>query len=229
VTIDPQGALVGLEQVQGAGCPRVLAVSPGGRLLVRTDTGVFVLSGGVYRSVPEALRARLDSDAIVALGDDGSVAVATESYSPMGYADVRVTRLDRAGVEQWTHWVGGPGPDDLGGLALGPGGRVYVAATARPVAGTVVDPVVDLGELRAAIPATGAQAFFAAWEPDGRLAWGAAPGSADDDAATSLDLAPDGSLVVGGWFAGTMDLPDGTHMAAGAPGTHAGFVTHVAP
>lgn len=233
VTVSPAGALVGLDEARGAGCPRLLAVSPGGRMLVETTEGLFLVSGGVYTRY--ATYVTLDGDASVALADDGSIAVAQPRWgqladgSSSGSVDVQVALVDPAGRVQWTRWVGGPGFDDVAGVGLGPDGRVYVAGTAQRLAASVVDPVVDFGTVRASIPATGSQTFLASWEPDGTLGWAAAPGSVGDDAATSLAMGADGSLVVGGWFVGAMDLPDGTHMASGGAGTRAGYVVRLDP
>lgn len=232
VTVDAHGALRTLDRLQGEGCPALLAVSPAGHRLVRTAAGTFRFADGLYRRLPLIAESRLSYGARVTLADDGSVAIAETAPGQLadgtssGSIDVRVTLLDASGHERWTRWVGGPGYDDVAGLARGADGRVYLAATAQGLVGSVVDPVVDFGAFRASIPASGSQTVIASWEEDGSLVWGAAPGGVRNDAATALALGAGGTLVLGGWFEGAMELPDGTHMAGGG---RAGYVVALDP
>jgi hypothetical protein len=130
----------------------------------------------------------------LAVGADGSVTVAgsltgaLEGTIDRGGADGFVTRYDAAGVEQWTHRVGGLGDDSVDALTLGADGTVYLAGRTHGGVGST--------------HGGGTDAFVRALDTNGATLWTRQFGDAGDERATALTLADDGALLVGSVEAG---------------------------
>jgi hypothetical protein len=127
--------------------------------------------------------------AALAVGADGSVTVAGKITGALagtidrGGTDGFATRYDAAGVEQWTHRLGGTSDDSVDALALGADGTVYLA-----------------GRTRGGIGGTnggGTDGFVRALDASGAILWTRQFGDADEERATALAVADDGALLVG--------------------------------
>jgi RHS repeat-associated protein len=131
------------------------------------------------------------------------------NLTSLGSLDGFVAKYDRAGGLLWARRVGGSGGDVVYDLALDSAGNVYVTGT---FSGTVnFDP--DCGTLELT-SAGGSDVFIWKLDGDGHLVWARRVGGAGDDAPYGgLEIAPDGNIVVAGWFTGTADFDPG-------PGTY---------
>lgn len=97
--------------------------------------------------------------------------------------------------------------DDVGRAVAADGsGNVVVAGS--------FTGAVDFGGSPLA-PGGGRDAFVAAYDAAGRHRWSRAIGRAGSEAVTSVAVGPNGDVVVGGYFTGTVDLGAGTSAAAG--------------
>ena len=124
--------------------------------------------------------------------------------APQGRNDSWVFAFQPDGAPRWARRIGGQGLTELRGLARLEGGRVaaagYFLGDAAHERGT---PVQSVG---------GADAFVAAFEPDGAPAWLASLGGKGADVALAVAAVGDG-LVVAGSFEYAMRAGD----ANGAP------------
>lgn len=98
----------------------------------------------------------------------------------------------------WARRAGGSGSDNGYGVALAPGGGVWVVGNFRNSA------TFGPGESgqTALTAAGGSDIFLAKYNPDGTLAWAKRAGGSGADSALGIALAPDGSAWVTGNISG---------------------------
>lgn len=166
--------------------------------------------------------------ATLAVGVDGSVTVAGTLSGAFGDTvafggeDAFVTRFDADGVEQWTQRFGGLNDDAAEKVAVAADGTVYVSGRTRSALG---------GQTYGG----GTDAFVRAIDASGATLWTRQFGGADDESATAIAVADDGSLIVGSvengdGFVRKYSAADGTSPALWehALGTlDSGFITAV--
>ena len=125
----------------------------------------------------------------VAVGSDGSVYVTGATRGAGDADDLFVARFSPEGTLLWFKTWGNDGFSEQGqGIAIGPDGNVYVAGVAPRLA----DPFEFQFD-----------AVVLKIDPAGNLIWQRAfPDGDVTDARGGIDVAPDGSLYVGGGFQG---------------------------
>jgi len=149
----------------------------------------------------------------LAVGADGSITVAgvitgdLGSTIDVGGTDGFVTRFDADGVEQWTQRIGGLSDDAVDSVTVAADGTVYVAGRTRNALGA--GPSGGDGNL---------DAFVRAFDTDGATLWTRQFGDADNERASAVTLADDGSLIVasiedGEGFVRKFSTADGTSPA----------------
>ena len=125
----------------------------------------------------------------VAVGSDGSVYVTGATRDPGDADNLFVARFSPEGTLVWFKEWGNDGFSERGqGIAMGPDGNVHVAGVApRPD-----DPLQFRFD-----------AVLLKIDPAGNLVWQRAfPDGDQTDARGGIDVAPDGSVYVGGGFQG---------------------------
>jgi len=119
------------------------------------------------------------------------------------YPDAFVATLDAAGKRVWSQAFGGPALEAIAGVAIDADGHVVVGATVRQKV------TVGGNELTAQGPADGLVAW---WNRDGTPHTAVLVGGAEFDGLRGI-AAVDTTIVVGGFYAGAIDL-GATHLAA---------------
>ena len=135
-----------------------------------------------------------DSAAAVAVGEDGSVAVAGTTGSAVpgqttaGYDDAFITSFDGDGTLRWTRQFGSEFSDRAAGIAVDGEGNILVVGT---IGGTVVgDDPDQMNE----------DVFVRSYGPDGSLRWSRQVDSDEhsSDAANGVAVGGDGTVDVAG-------------------------------
>jgi hypothetical protein len=193
--LDGQGALSWVRSVgspDGSGRPL-------GMDLLETGSGSILVAGSFTGAV--------DFDP----GREPQVSYA----GPTGHERCFVASYSRQGELQWHRVFAGPYETAARALAVGADGTIFVAGffsiSADLDPGEGIDDHTSAGD---------ADAFVIALSPSGDYLGGRAFGGSGRDEASSLAVAGDGSLLVGGSFSGRSDLDPGPgideHTSAGA-------------
>jgi hypothetical protein len=157
-------------------------------------------AGGSY-VLAHSVSADAAGDALV-LGTFGTtVTVGTETFS--GNDDFFLTRLDGCGNPIWQKKIGhvGPGEVLIGRAVFDPSGNVLFAGTIEGLASIDGVELPTLG---------GRDVVVAKFDPSGELLWAQRWGDAGHQEMSALLALPDGNLVVGGNFVGTLQIGDKT-------------------
>ena len=207
VKYDPDGKFAWVLIVGGSGVnlTRSLAVDEQGGLAV---AGQFSGRVDFDPSDPEdgadTLETAAGRDAFVARYDsNGSflwvVGIGDEDRAPQGSRELDV---------EWS--------EGIRDVAIGPGGKVYVAGMFR---GTID---LDPGEEAATRTSHegSRDAFLACYDPEGRYLWDAIVGGEGMDQGHAVAIGPGGRVALGGVFEGMIDFDTGPDeaLAAGAGG-----------
>ena len=138
-----------------------------------------------------------------------------------GASDVFLATIDAGGRLTSARAIGGPGVDQAGDLALGPGGALFVTGH---FAGTAdLDPGPGV---RSFTSAGQADAFVLRLSAGGQYAWAKRFGGGGRDRGTDLAVDAYGNAYVTGHFAGTVDFDPGPGRVAlaSAAGSSDAFV-----
>ena len=142
--------------------------------------GVVAVGDAIYITGRFALTAAFD-------------AVTLESN---GGNDIFVARYQRDGVFAWARKIGGANDEEGNGIAADEFGNVYVAAAFADSVEVGSEIVYSKG---------GTEALVARFNADGSPSWVLTAGSTGMDGARRL-VYRDGSLLVAGWFEGSVTL-----------------------
>lgn len=142
----------------------------------------------------------------------GDLTVGETTLTSNGDADAFAVKLDLSGTPMWAAGFGSGNWDAVNDLALDGTGVV--------IAGSFQN-AVDFGG-GTVTAAGGHDVFITRRTSDGTFDWSATFGDTDDDVATSVDLDDAGSMFVGGYFSGTLDLGGGPLVSTGS---YSGFVS----
>jgi hypothetical protein len=157
-----------------------------------------------------------DEGLAVATGPDGTVAVTgvfsgvvepdgidgAEPWRSGGGSDAFVAVWSSDGRLRWTRTLGGGGEDRGHAVTVASDGSVVVAGRFQGAA-EIGDGAADVGRLRG----TGSSdAFVLSLDRDGAVRWSRTIGGSGWAEALALREAPGGGVLVGGRFAGTVDL-----------------------
>jgi len=208
--------------------PSGIAVDPAGNIYVAGDSQVSWGSPiQPFAGDHEAFVAKLNADGdllwntflggtgfdmgnALAVDSGGNIYIAGEStaawgsplHSFSGFYDAFVAKLDTNGRLQWNTFIGGAGSDEGSGLALGPGGDIFVTGSSDAAWGTPIRGY-----------AGGSDAFVLKLSDDGAMRWQTFLGSADSDPSRSGDqgagiaVDPNGRIYVTGTSAATWGTP----------------------
>ena len=141
----------------------------------------------------------------------GTLRVGDATVTAAGGVDGFAASIDRAGKVRWLRRMGGDSSDAITGAAALGGGRVAIA-------GTFTGPA-ELGDselLALADKTLAADGFVAVIEPDGRVAWARAFGSADEDTCAGVAALTGGAVAVAGTVRGEVDVAGRRLEARGA-------------
>jgi len=161
--------------------------------------GWTVTFGGPDQDWPSAIEVAPDESILVTGTFRGSVDLnpgpGEAWFTSTGERDLYVIKLGPMGGFRWARALSaGPAHDAGVALAVAADGAVFV--TGR-FAGTVdFDPSIESSDERTA---TGQQDLFVVClEPDGAYRWAQVFGGTGDDWGNGLEVAPDGSVLIGG-------------------------------
>jgi len=167
-----------------------------------------------------------NGDVVVVGGAVGPVQVANEMLTGASDTDVLVAAIEVDGRVRWARLFGGLGYDVAEGLAIAADGTIYIT-------GQFFDRA-DLGDGNVAQGNGGNEAFVASFTSAGAFRWAIHFGgndlstAYDTDMGTSVAIAPDGDLVIGGSVSRVVDFGDGMQTpASGAQND--GFVARYSP
>ena len=169
--------------------------------------GWTVTFGGPDQEWPSAIKVAPDESILVTGTFRGTVDLnpgpGEAWFTSTGERDLYVIKLGPMGGFRWARTLSA-GPAHDAGVALAVAADGAVIVTGR-FAGTVdFDPSIESFDERTA---TGEQDLFVVClEPDGAYRWAQVFGGTGDDWGTGLEVAPDGSVLIGGRFEGTVDL-----------------------
>jgi hypothetical protein len=178
---------------------------PDGSMFVLAATDLSPAEGAAIRGDKDVVLAKYDSTgrrlwtrvlgasdtaegASMAVGADGSVTIAGVMTGALGGTvdkggkDGFVTKYNASGTELWTHRLGGLYDDSVDAVTMGSDGTIYVAGRTKGGLG-----VTHGG---------GSDAFVRAINPNGATKWTRQFGDGDEERATALAIADDGSLLV---------------------------------
>jgi hypothetical protein len=146
-----------------------------------------------------------DGSLVLSFACSGPLDAAGASLTPLGGSDLCALVLDRSGAVLRGVRVGSTADDeDLHAITRADGSLVLAGD---------VRGAVHLGEFD--VPARGGlDVLFASIGADGRVRAACGAGSSGDDHATTITRSGD-TVLLGGDFTGTIELPDATYTAAG--------------
>jgi hypothetical protein len=146
-----------------------------------------------------------NQDVVVTGFCDGSATFGGVSLTGLGSTDVFVAKYDGSGNVVWAVNDGGSNSDDAYGVALDASDNIYVAGDFYGTAVFGADSLISAG---------GEDAFLAKYEADGDNVW--AKGFGDNnsggvvgDKASAVCVRPDGTVVMGGNYFGSVDFGGG--------------------
>lgn len=161
--------------------------------------------GGEGPQIVRAAAADLDGNAIVVGTFEQAFDDGTGPVVSAGKDDVFVVKLDPAGKLLWSRRYGGPESDLVRAVAVDPTGNVVFGGSF----GADVD--FGGGPLKAGAGHRGA--FLVVLDPEGNHLSSRSFGDPDDASVNAVAVNTTGQLIVGGYFAGTVDI-EGTPIAS---------------
>ena len=166
--------------------------------------------GGPNREYATGIAVDDQGNAYVAGHFQAATTIGTIKLTSSGPSDAFVAKLDREGQFLWAVALGGSGVDEPRGIAVAPGGDVYLTGFFSSTAD--FDPGPGRSELASA---GSADAFLLRLNPKGELVWARRLGGKLGDVGFRIAAGAD-AVYLAGYFQGTMDLP-----VAPAPGKEA--------
>ena len=118
-------------------------------------------------------------------------------FTNRGDYDYFVAKFDVDGAFQWAHSGGGEGYDYGHGIAVTPGGDVYVAGS--------FSGDVTLGSAKSP-SAEGKSIFVAKYGTDGQLVWSRLAGNDRAQSGHNIAVGPNGDCYVSGYVSGVVEL-----------------------
>lgn len=115
--------------------------------------------------------------------------------------DIFIAKFDPAGSHLWSHSYGGPGEQELEGIAVDQFGDIAVVGAFK---GTM-----DLGKGALTSPGSGYDIFVAKLAANGTTSWSKRYGDPASQFARHVAIGPSSAVYVAGVFGGTLDLGDG--------------------
>jgi hypothetical protein len=126
---------------------------------------------------------------------DGEIDFGAGLLPSFGAGDVFVTSLSPGGHHRWSRGLGSASLDQAGGIALGPGGLLYLLVTFQ--GGLELESGVLTSE-------GGSDLAVIALSPTGQIAWARAYGGSGDVLPGGIAVTPDGRIAVSGSFTGSL-------------------------
>ena len=127
----------------------------------------------------------------------GNAAFGMLTNTPLGLADVFVTRQDTLGAFQWALTGGGAGTDRAQAIALAPDGNLLVTGAYNGTATFGTTTLTSQGDF---------DIFLTKIDPNGNYLWATSYGGTGQDLAADVAVDDDGNIVVTGSFRGTTQI-----------------------
>ena len=157
--------------------------------------------GGPNREYATGIAVDDQGNAYVAGHFQAETTIGTIKLTSSGPSDAFVAKLDREGQFLWAVALGGSGVDEPRGIAVAPGGDVYLTGFFSTTAD--FDPGPGRSELASA---GSADVFLLRLNPKGELVWARRLGGKLGDVGFRIAAGAD-AVYLAGYFQGTMDLP----------------------
>jgi hypothetical protein len=139
-------------------------------------------------------------------GFGGTLEVGGETLTSAGRSDVMVASYSSTGALRWSRRYGGAEDDLANRVVTDAGGNVYLLGE--------FSTNINFGG--GALTSAGSRdVFVASLSSQGALRWARRGGSPAEDLPGGLGVAPDGSVVIGGFYNGTADYGGGPMPTAG--------------
>ena len=139
-------------------------------------------------------------------GFGGTLEVGGDTLTSAGRSDVVVASYSSSGTLRWSRRYGGAEDDLASRVVTDAGGNVYVLGE--------FSTRIDFGG-GALVSAGSRDVFLASFSNQGALRWARRGGSPAEDFPGGLGVAPDGSVVIGGFYNGIADYGGGPMPTAG--------------
>lgn len=161
---------------------------------------------GVQAETPVLVAALPNDEVIVAAGIVQPLTLGAIAVPHVGGVDVLVAKLDANGGVVWAKSFGDGSDQSPSGLATDAAGRIVLVGLNRGV----------LGVGSTNVTATDKQDGFAAtFDANGNVVWGVGLGGPEDQWTSDVAFAPDGSVLVSGFFTGSLELEGQSWPSAG--------------
>lgn len=215
VTVDPEGNVIVALHFTGTitiGADSYTASTFDDAVLIKLDAdGAVVFTrhiGGIGYQLVSALACDESGNIFVAGRFSSEIDILGTVYTTAGDYDAMLFMLNAAGDYQWSEQMGGAYDNRATDVAVTPDGDVVVVGTfdgPHTINGNTENPsAIYDSEVWAAKYTAGATPVWTAFY--------VAPG---DDTAASVDVAPDGRVIIGGDFSQGFDADVSTAMADG--------------
>lgn len=177
---------------------------------------------GTGESAAESVAVTPDGAAIVGGEFERAVDLGGVQLVAGGEEDGFVARYAADGSLDWARNVGGLGEDSVAGVAVGPDGSIAVVGEVETIVPPPVSPLGWYGH--DGWEDDREQGFVLLLDAAGGDIWSQTLGATREAAATSVAIALDGSVTVGGEFSGTISFDPAGTVGFTADGYRNGFV-----
>jgi hypothetical protein len=137
---------------------------------------------------------------------EGSVNFGSGELTSGGGTDIFVATFDASGKRRWDKRFGDSTAQECKSIAMDADGNVAITGTFMGWVNFGKAQLMSAGSL---------DVFLAKFGSDGAVLWNHAFGSASEQGGQSVAMSPDGGVVVGGYFSGSINLGGGAHIDPG--------------
>lgn len=132
---------------------------------------------------------------------DGTVNFGAGEITSAGSTDVFVASFDPTGKRRWDKRFGDTSTQECNAIAADADGNVAITGSFQGWVNFSGTPVQSAGSI---------DVFLAKFGSDGGVLWSHAFGSVSEQSGQAVAMSPDGGVIVGGFFAGSINLGGGS-------------------